>query len=416
MSQAPGALFKQKYFCQMCNRQCRDKDGFNCHLKSDTHRINMEQVAENPDLYINNYSYEFQRGFLDILKRGYTNVWVSANKIYQEYITDKFATHLNATKWTTLTGFIKSMESKEKLEIKSNEKEVLIRHREDQKPDEKFLFQKKLLEQKNEEIKRNKELSKILSRANEEKNKESKNLNYTQNEDLCPEKNLSDSKDDKIESLVDHEKLKNISIQLKINKSEEIMKKPISGNIFEQPEFLCKKRNKDEIFGMQQENVSTKVSINNQFNSKEKDNLVMENTKNLLKLKEPKSLQEEIDLVNIPWIQKKLIVRIKDKDLPYYNQKAKVETLIDDFVAEVKILNSPDIKIKIDQAYLEPVIPSAGKDSKVMIIFGEFKNILGIIEKIYVEEKHAYVILEDKNKLEDRKIKLNLKQFCKYEN
>ncbi len=121
MSQSSG-LSKQKYFCQMCNRQCNDRDGFNCHLKSNTHRINMEIVAENPDEFINKYSYEFQRGFLDIAKRSYTNIFVSANKVYQEYISDKFATHLNATRWTTLTGFIKSMEAKGKLEIKSTVK------------------------------------------------------------------------------------------------------------------------------------------------------------------------------------------------------------------------------------------------------------------------------------------------------
>ena len=112
MSSSNSGLQKQKYFCQTCNRQCNDKDGFLCHLKSNTHRINMEKIAENPEFFINQYSYEFEKGFVDILKRNYNDAFVSANKVYQEYICDKFATHLNATRWTTLTGFIKSLELK----------------------------------------------------------------------------------------------------------------------------------------------------------------------------------------------------------------------------------------------------------------------------------------------------------------
>jgi DNA/RNA-binding protein KIN17 len=138
---------KQKYFCQICDRQCRDKDGFNCHLNSNTHKFNIERVSTNPEEYINNYSYRFEKDFLDILKRNYNNILVSANKVYQEYIADKDATHLNATRWENLTQFIRSLEKKGKCEIKANDKELVMRYSEIS-PTERLKLEKKIKEEK----------------------------------------------------------------------------------------------------------------------------------------------------------------------------------------------------------------------------------------------------------------------------
>lgn len=62
--------------------------------------------AQDPDKYIDEYSREFETTFFDLLRRKYTGKLVLANKVYQDYITDKEATHMNATKWTTLTEFV----------------------------------------------------------------------------------------------------------------------------------------------------------------------------------------------------------------------------------------------------------------------------------------------------------------------
>ena len=34
-------LQKLKFYCQMCSKQCRDENGFKCHLTSDSHLRNM---------------------------------------------------------------------------------------------------------------------------------------------------------------------------------------------------------------------------------------------------------------------------------------------------------------------------------------------------------------------------------------
>jgi DNA/RNA-binding protein KIN17 len=121
-------IYKLKYFCQICDKQCRDKDGFNCHIKSSTHKKNLEIVSQNPDQFINKFSSDFESTFLDILKRNYSNIYISANKVYQEYIEDKDSIHLNATKWATLSAFIKHLHSIGKIHIQATEKETKIKY------------------------------------------------------------------------------------------------------------------------------------------------------------------------------------------------------------------------------------------------------------------------------------------------
>lgn len=66
----------------------------------------MRLFAENHSHYINEYSREFERNFLDILKRRYFSKQIPANKIYVDMISNKQHIHMNSTKWATLTGFV----------------------------------------------------------------------------------------------------------------------------------------------------------------------------------------------------------------------------------------------------------------------------------------------------------------------
>lgn len=75
-------------------------------MTSETHLRQMRLFAENHELYINMYSRDFEKDFLDILKRKYFSKKIFANKVYTEMIANKDHTHMSSTKWTTLTGFI----------------------------------------------------------------------------------------------------------------------------------------------------------------------------------------------------------------------------------------------------------------------------------------------------------------------
>jgi len=54
---------------------------------------------------MNSFSREFEKNFVDILKRK-GGRRIKANEIYQEYIKDRNHFHMNATVWSTLSGFV----------------------------------------------------------------------------------------------------------------------------------------------------------------------------------------------------------------------------------------------------------------------------------------------------------------------
>ena len=100
-------LQKLRWYCQMCQKQCRDENGFKCHLTSESHQRQLLLFAENPDEYIDTFSAEFLELFMELVRRRFGTKRVQANQVYQEYISMKDHTHMNSTQWETLTDFIK---------------------------------------------------------------------------------------------------------------------------------------------------------------------------------------------------------------------------------------------------------------------------------------------------------------------
>ncbi|KAH9828299.1 hypothetical protein Tdes44962_MAKER02464 [Teratosphaeria destructans] len=100
-------LQRLRWYCQICEKQCRDENGFKQHTMSEGHVRAMLAVGEDPRKYINDYSNQFKRDFLQLLKTAHGEKKVHMNNFYQEYIRDKEHVHMNATKWPSLTEFAK---------------------------------------------------------------------------------------------------------------------------------------------------------------------------------------------------------------------------------------------------------------------------------------------------------------------
>ncbi|AED96127.1 DNA/RNA-binding protein Kin17, conserved region [Arabidopsis thaliana] len=92
---------------QMCEKQCRDENGFKCHCMSESHQRQMQVLGQNPTRVVNGYSQEFEQTFLDLMRRSHRFSRVAATVVYNEYINDRLHVHMNSTKWATLTEFIK---------------------------------------------------------------------------------------------------------------------------------------------------------------------------------------------------------------------------------------------------------------------------------------------------------------------
>ncbi|KAJ7214004.1 domain of Kin17 curved DNA-binding protein-domain-containing protein [Mycena pura] len=103
-------LQRLRWYCQVCEKQCRDENGFKCHAASESHLRQMLVVGENAGRHITNFSQEFQSEFVRLLSRRCVGTKrVRANQVYQEYISDKSHLHMNATRWVTLTEFVKHL-------------------------------------------------------------------------------------------------------------------------------------------------------------------------------------------------------------------------------------------------------------------------------------------------------------------
>jgi len=66
-------------------------------------------VGEHAGSHIAGFSAEFQSTFVSLLSRRFGTKRIAANRVYQEYIADKQHLHMNATRWVTLTEFVKHL-------------------------------------------------------------------------------------------------------------------------------------------------------------------------------------------------------------------------------------------------------------------------------------------------------------------
>ncbi|KAF1823092.1 uncharacterized protein K489DRAFT_309321, partial [Dissoconium aciculare CBS 342.82] len=119
-------LQRLRWYCQICEKQCRDDNGFKQHTMSEGHVRAMLLVGEDPKKFINDYSRQFQRDFLQLLKVAHGEKKVHMNNFYQQYISDKEHIHMNSTKWPSLTEFAKHLGREGLCRVEEGERGVEI--------------------------------------------------------------------------------------------------------------------------------------------------------------------------------------------------------------------------------------------------------------------------------------------------
>lgn len=119
-------LQRLRWYCQVCEKQCRDANGFKMHTQSESHVRQMLVVGEDPKKFINDYSKQFQSDFLLLLRTGHGEKQVNMNRFYQEYIANKEHVHMNSTKWPSLTEFAKHLGREGICRVEENDKGLHI--------------------------------------------------------------------------------------------------------------------------------------------------------------------------------------------------------------------------------------------------------------------------------------------------
>ncbi|KAL3104083.1 hypothetical protein niasHS_002110 [Heterodera schachtii] len=170
-SKAKG-LQKLKWFCQMCQKQCRDQNGFKCHMMSESHQRQLLLFAENQNSYLRQFSREFESNFMHILRHTFGSKRIRANEVYQEYIKDKGHVHMNSTVWHTLTGFVMYLGKSGKCKIDENEKGWHIQYIDQEEELRRQKLQQRAKQEKDDEERMQEQLQRQIERAKEKQDTE----------------------------------------------------------------------------------------------------------------------------------------------------------------------------------------------------------------------------------------------------
>uniref|UniRef100_A0A8C1DYK7 Kin17 DNA and RNA binding protein n=2 Tax=Cyprinus carpio TaxID=7962 RepID=A0A8C1DYK7_CYPCA len=345
-------LQKLRWYCQMCQKQCRDENGFKCHCMSESHQRQLLLASENPYQFLNYFSEEFKSDFLELLRRRFGTKRVHNNIVYNEYISHREHVHMNSTQWETLTDFTKwlgregnsififflgfsntkinvqeELERKKKQDMDDEERsakfieEQVRRGREGKEPEEEPVFTE-------------------LKRMNEEE-KVAFNLDIALAGPSKTSTTLGPS-------------------ALKAAASAKRKESSHSGDSKDKK----KKSALDEIIEMEEQKKKSVRSDN--------------------------------------WIQANIVVKVITKKLgeKYYKKKAVIREVQGKYTAVVKMIDSGD-KLKLDQSHLETVIPAPGK--RVLIVNGQYKDTEAILEGIN-EHKFSATLTLDSGRMKGKTV------------
>ncbi|KAL6444060.1 hypothetical protein ACFW04_001779 [Cataglyphis niger] len=374
-------LQKLRWYCQMCQKQCRDENGFKCHTMSESHHRQLLLFAENAHRYMDQFSREFSQGYLNLLKRQFGTRRVPANRVYQEYISDRGHIHMNATQWLTLTAFVKWLGRSGQCVVDETEKGWYVTYI-DRDPETLAAQERKAKKEKMEKDDEERMMDFIEKQIEREKTKH----------DVQEEENETFKT-----PLIRSENDAPLVLDIKLKPKPKLL-----------PVFNIKQEKKDENSSNQDKPGSSKILDEKDRKSKRSNH--DNETESVKKLKSDNNLPAIEG-----WLKKGLMVKVTTKSLSdkYYKAKGIVQSVEKDgFVAKVKLKTPEEVDghiIRLDQEYLETVIPAIGKE--VLILWGKHKDKIAIVKKLHIEHYSIDVELKKDKKFVE---KLPYEQVCKY--
>ncbi|KAF6027527.1 KIN [Bugula neritina] len=325
-------LQKLRWYCQMCQKQCRDENGFKCHTSSESHQRQLLLFAENPEDFLNTYSQEFKDGYLDLLRRQFGTKRVKANQVYQDYINDRDHVHMNSTQWETLTEFIKWLGREGLCVVDETEKGWFVQYV-DRDPETIRKMEAAKAREKHEKDDEDRMAAFIQSQI--EKAKE-----YTKDQvETKPTELSRDDDSNKVAFSLGEASKTSISSKTPVGATN-----PLQNNKTEQP--LVKKK---------KETIKRKSALDEIMEIEEQ------------KKKKAKSVKKDY------WLFPDIIVKVITKKLgdKYYKKKGVIREVRDKYTAVILMIDTGE-KVKLDQTHLETVLPAIGKT--VLIVNGEFRG------------------------------------------
>ncbi|XP_029902138.1 DNA/RNA-binding protein KIN17 [Myripristis murdjan] len=337
-------LQKLRWYCQMCQKQCRDENGFKCHCMSESHQRQLLLASENPNQFMDYFSEEFKNDFLELIRRRFGTKRVHNNIVYNEYISDREHIHMNSTQWETLTDFTKWLGKEGLCKVDETPKGWYIQY----------------IDRDPETIRRQEELEK------------------KKRQDLDDEERSAKFIEDQVRRGRDGKEPEEAPVFTELKRESEDEKVAFNlgaSSCAAGPSKLSTGLGPSALKAAASASVKRKDVPGTSESKEKKKKSALDEIMEMEERKKQQSVRTDY------WLQPNIVVKVVTKRLgeKYHKQKAVIKEVREHYTAMVKMINSGD-KLKLDQSHLETVIPAPGK--RVLILNGPYRDTEALLEGI----------------------------------
>jgi len=377
-------LQKLRWYCQMCQKQCRDENGFKCHTMSESHLRQMEMFSENSTKFMDEFSREFEQGMIEIIKRKARSQRKNANELYRDYISDKQHFHMNATIWETLTDFVMYLGRKGMCEVDETEKGWFVMYI-DRDPETLARMEARAKRERDaldSEEKHQRDIQRQVKQAR---------LAGELDDELAQPTELQRAHDaERIRigglgaALTSAGKAKLTVVPSVFGEDEPVGASAEASSSSEggsrKPMSSAEQLMREERARKERADMRAQAEA---FVEAERRAVAAEAAEAEAAAAEAAAAASSSGARRLDyWLAVGLVVKCTDKRLQggaYYKQKGCVEKLVDRYTAHVRMTTSGDL-LKLDQEVLETVIPAAG--GRVLVVNGAWRGQRGSLDAI----------------------------------
>ncbi|XP_069032034.1 DNA/RNA-binding protein KIN17 [Embiotoca jacksoni] len=353
-------LQKLRWYCQMCQKQCRDENGFKCHCMSESHQRQLLLASEDPNKFMDFFSDEFKSEFLELLSRRFGTKRVHNNIVYNEYISDREHVHMNSTQWETLTDFTKWLGREGFCKVDETPKGWYIQY-----------------------IDRDPE---TIRRQEEQARKKKQELDDEERSARFIEDQVRRGRDGKETDETP------VYTELKRESEEEKVAFNLGGcSSVAGPSKTSSALGASALKAAAASSSSVKRKDPSSSSESRREKKKKSALEEIIEMEEKK--KKKLSTKTDHWLQPNIVVKVVTKRLgeKYHKKKAVVMEVRDKYGAVVKMIDSGD-KLKLDQNHVETVIPAPGK--RVLILNGLHRDTEALLEGIDEKNFSATLTLE----------------------
>lgn len=349
-------LQKLRWYCQMCQKQCRDENGFKCHCMSESHQRQLLLASEDPNQFMDYFSEEFKSDFLELIRRRFGTKRVHNNIVYNEYISDREHVHMNSTQWETLTDFTKWLGKEGYCKVDETPKGWYVQY----------------IDRDPETIRRQEELER---KKKQDLDDEERSARFIEDQVRRGREGKEPEEEPVFTELKRESEEEKIAFNMGKGACSSVAG-PSKPSAALGPSALkvaaASGKRKDLPSGSESKDRKKKSALDE-----------------IMEMEEQKRKSTRVD----HWLQPGIVVKIVTKRLgeKYHKKKAVINEVKDKYTAIVKLIGSGD-KLKLDQSHMETVIPAPGK--RVLVLNGPYRDTEALLDSIDEKKFSASLVLD----------------------